>query len=488
MLADFEMGKTTDKAQLKQRIKACEEKIVLQQQKMRTAKLPVLVLIEGWGAAGKGSVLGEVINTIDPRFFKVWASAVPTEEERRKPFLWKYFIKTPEQGKFAFFDSGWVGQTVREQLDGKLDAAGLAARIAAINTFERQLADNGTLLVKCFLQITRREQEKRLDKLKKDKDTAWRVSEEDLRENRRYDEYAKAFDAVLSATGPAERPWQIIDATERGEAHLALMEQLTGAIDRALAAPKVAPPVVENRFPLLQMPHIMDVQLGQSLKRDEYEQRLQAAQQRLRELHNRLYRKRVPLILGYEGWDAAGKGGNIRRVAAALDPRGFEVLPIASPEPHELAHHYLWRFWERLPKDGHVAIFDRTWYGRVLVERVEGFAKPEEWQRAYNEINEFEAQLAEWGAVIRKFWLQIDPDTQLERFRERQIVPEKQWKITEEDWRNRDKWPQYETAVDAMLQKTSTTFAPWRIIESTDKKYARVRVLEEIIAALEDVL
>ena len=214
-------------------------------------------------------------------------------------------------------------------------------------------------------------------------------------------------------------------------------------------------------------------------------QELKKLQKRLGELHNRIYRKKIPVILCYEGWDAAGKGGNIRRIARPLDPRGFDVMPIASPEPRELNRQYLWRFWTRLPRSGHICIFDRTWYGRVMVERLEGFCTEKDWQRAYNEINEFERQLTDWGAVVLKFWIHIDQDTQLARFNDRQNTPEKQWKLTAEDWRNREKWPQYEAAIDEMLQKTSTDNAPWYIIESNDKKYARIKTLRIVVDALE---
>ena len=196
----------------------------------------------------------------------------------------------------------------------------------------------------------------------------------------------------------------------------------------------------------------------------------------------------MPLVLGFEGWDAAGKGGNIRRLAYPLDPRGFDVYPIASPEPHELSRHYLWRFYQRLPRTGHVAIFDRTWYGRVMVERIEGYCTENDWKRAYNEINEFEEDLYDWGAVVLKFWIHVDQDTQLQRFTERQENPDKRWKITDEDWRNREKWPQYEEAIGEMLEKTSTVYAPWHIIESRDKKYARVKVLRLTVEALEEAI
>ena len=233
---------------------------------------------------------------------------------------------------------------------------------------------------------------------------------------------------------------------------------------------------------------LSEVELDKEISEEEYKKELRHLQKKLNALHYRLYRKKIPVVIAYEGWDAAGKGGNIKRIAGALDPRGYEVHPIASPEPHEKARHYLWRFWTRLPKTGHIAIFDRTWYGRVMVERLEGFCSTNDWQRAYNEINEFEKELSQWGAVIIKFWVQIDKDTQLERFTERQNTPEKQWKITDEDWRNRDKWDQYEDAVNEMLQKTSTEYAPWHILESVDKKYARIKALKIVIEELEKAL
>ena len=243
--------------------------------------------------------------------------------------------------------------------------------------------------------------------------------------------------------------------------------------------------ILSPKFTLVEMPKLQDIDLNRTLSEETYKEQLKKQQAKLSVLHNKIYKKRIPVIVAYEGWDAAGKGGNIRRVAAALDPRGYEAIPIAAPTKDELAHHYLWRFWTRLPKTGHIAIFDRTWYGRVMVERLEGFCTSEEWHRAYQEINEFEKELYDWGAVIVKFWLHIDQDEQLRRFTERQNTPEKQWKITEEDWRNREKWPQYEVAVNDMLRYTSTDFAPWNIIESNDKKFARIKALRTLIHAIE---
>ena len=284
-------------------------------------------------------------------------------------------------------------------------------------------------------------------------------------------------------------PWYLIDSRDNKWAELQVLETLVSGIEVALQNSAHSVPLLQNIFPLVKMPKLTDIPLdGKEISDEDYKKELDELQDKLRDLHNRLYRKRVPVIITYEGWDAAGKGGNIKRITEALDPRGFEVHPIASPEPHEKARHYLWRFWTRLPKDGHIAIFDRTWYGRVMVERLEGFCTENDWKRAYNEMNEFEKELSDWGAVIIKFWVQIDKDTQLERFTDRQNNPEKRWKITDEDWRNREKWDLYEEAVDEMLQKTSTTYAPWHILESVDKKYARIKALKIIVNELEKAL
>ena len=391
-------------------------------------------------------------------------------------------------------------------------------RIESIRRFERQLTDNGYLVLKFFMQIDKDEQGKRMEKLLDKEDTKWRVTGADKWQHKHYKKWGKIYMRWqivpmkrrlrlrismmykrymmklmiclrMKDTNMSTSPWYIIDAEDKKWAELQVMDTLVSSIEVALQNQRHSVPILQNVFPLVKMPKLKDVELeGKTIDEEEYQKELKKLQSRLGELHNRLYRKRVPVIITYEGWDAAGKGGNIKRVTGALDPRGYEGQPIASPEPHEKARHYLWRFWTRLPKDGHIAIFDRTWYGRVMVERLEGFCSENDWKRAYNEINEFEKELHDWGAVIIKFWVQIDKDTQLERFTERQNNPEKQWKITDEDWRNREKWDQYEEAVNEMLKKTSTTFAPWHILESVDKKYARIKALKIIIKELEKAL
>ena len=476
----------SEKSAIKAEISALKSRLTIQQQQIKQAKLPVVVLIEGWGAAGKGSLISDIILNIDPRSFNVFSINPPTEEESRHPFLWRHFQKIPEAGQFVFFDSGWYGETVQNRMDDVLSGKEYRRRIQSINNFERQLSDNGYLVVKFFLHIPKKIQDERFEKLLSSKNTEWRVSKADKRENKHYEEYASAWDELMDKTDTAAAPWHIIDGSERAK-WLEVYRVLTKAIDAALAGERPACAPAEEKFPLLSMPLLCDVFLQQEVEEDDYRSRLKEAQSRLGDLHNRIYRQKIPVILVYEGWDAAGKGGNIKRVAAALDPRGYEVVPIASPDKHELSRHYLWRFWNHIPKTGHIAIFDRSWYGRVMVERIEGLCG-DAWKRAYREMNEFEKELSDWGAVILKFWLHIDKDTQLERFSDRQNTPEKRWKITDEDWRNREKWDRYEVAVNEMLQKTSTAYAPWHIIESTDKKYARLKVLGIVIDALEAAL
>lgn len=489
MLKNRILAEKPPEEELKIRLKAAREKLEIQQMQIKEHKLPVLVLMEGWGTSGKGSTVGQVIRNIDPRFFKVASLEKMREEDGRKPFLWRYFTEIPEAGKFVFMDSGWMDEVTRHRLQGTMDDETYDMRIASIRRFERQLTDNGYLVMKFFLHISEKEQRRRIHHLKGDIDTKWRVSDGDKWQNKNYEKCMDIYDRYLDATDSPAVPWYVIDASSRKWAELQVLETLTEGIEIAMQNRALAVPILQNVFPLKKMPKLAEISLAdKTIGDEEYRQELKRLQDHLRELHNRLYRKRVPVIIAYEGWDAAGKGGNIKRITEALDPRGFEVHPIASPEPHEKARHYLWRFFTRLPRTGHIAIFDRTWYGRVMVERLEGFCSENDWKRAYNEINEFEKELADWGAVIIKFWVQIDKDTQLERFTLRQNTPEKQWKITDEDWRNREKWDAYEGAIDEMIQKTSTTYAPWHILESVDKKYARIKALKIVIEELEKVL
>ena len=478
------MKKEKKENSVKSELRALREQLISLQQPIREAKLPIIVLVEGWAAAGKGSLINELISEIDPRFYNVTTPVLSPEAESRYPFLYPYAKAIPENGKIMFYNSGWMEDVVRKYLRREITAAEYKERVRAVNEFERQLRDGGYLILKLFLDLDRKEQGKRMEALRENYETAWRVTDDDLWQHREYDAFRAEYERFMEKTGKLVS-WHRLDGSDKRRAARDAMKLLVTQADAALAAGRYVGEPFQEKFPLREMPKLADVDLSPCMTEEDYKKELKQLQKRLGELHNRVYRKKIPVILCYEGWDAAGKGGNIRRIARPLDPRGFDVMPIASPEPHELNRQYLWRFWTRLPRSGHICIFDRTWYGRVMVERLEGFCTEQDWKRAYNEINEFERQLTDWGAVVLKFWIHIDQDTQLARFNDRQNTPEKQWKLTEEDWRNREKWPQYEQAIDEMLQKTSTENAPWFIIESNDKKYARIKTLRIVVNALE---
>lgn len=494
MLEKIDLNQSLSKEAYKQRTETLKTDLAGLQLKIKENGLPVIVLFEGWSAAGKGGFISDMILTVDPRYFTVHSIVAPTEEERRKPRLWRFWNKLPEKGQMGIFDRSWYQDVSIQRVEEVLEDEEVLRRMDSINTFERQLTADGCLIIKFFLHISQEEQRSRLEKLGSSKSTAWRVTEQDRKRNRQYALYYKAFDEMLEYTDTTNSPWHVIASHDRNFAMAEIYQVLVDTIQYALDHQKegrITPParfarvILPEKFPLAENPPLKEIDLHRSLGSEEYKEKLEKEQKTLKKLHNRLYLNKTPVVIVYEGWDAAGKGGNIRRVAAALDPRGYEVVPIAAPSSVERAHHYLWRFWNQLPKTGHIGMFDRSWYGRVMVERIEGFCTAEEWQRAYQEINEFEKELYDWGAVIVKFWLHIDQDEQLKRFEDRQNTPEKQWKITDEDWRNREKWPEYEEAVDEMILRTSTTYAPWHIIESQDKRYARVKAIKTLIKAIE---
>lgn len=477
-----------DDAEINEGIEAVKKRLMDVQIQVKEKKLPVMVVLDGWDAAGKGSVLGKVIKELDPRFFDVRTMDKPSEDELRRPFMYKYFSQIPEAGKFMFLEGSWMDELNTALLNGTISQEEYDRGCRSVECFERQLVDNGYLLIKFFFHISKKEQRKRMDVLLDDKNTSWRVNDKDKWQNKSYEKCLKQYDMFMQYSEGGRTPWNIIDAKHQKWAQLELMSVMLEEIDERLEAGIAEAKIPENQFKLKSMPMLSEIDPDKEMDVTEYRKELAKCQKKLAKLHNELYRKKIPVIIAYEGWDAAGKGGNIKRIAGALDPRGYDVHPIASPEPHEKSRHYLWRFWTRLPKTGHIAIFDRTWYGRVMVERLEGFCSRNDWQRAYNEINEFERELKDWGAVIIKFWVQIDKDTQLARFNDRENNPQKRWKITDEDWRNREKWDQYEDAVNEMIQKTSTDFAPWHILESNNKYYARIKALKIVIKELEKAL
>jgi polyphosphate:AMP phosphotransferase len=493
MLDQIDLKKTISKEEYKAQIKPLQESLTALDGPIKAAGLPVIILFEGWGAAGKGSVISRLILNFDPRWFTVVNTQPPTALERREPTMWRHWLTLPQAGQMSIMDRSWYQDVSVLRIEEEIDDMTNLRRMNEINSFERNLTDNGYLIVKCFLHITQKEQKARLEKLDGNRDTEWRVTPDDWRHCRQYGKYYEAFDQMLEYTNTPYAPWHVVsgmnDEVRTLEVFRVVQDAVQAALDRKKEkkpAGQAAPGVIQpGKYRFVAMPKLADVDLSKSLDDVKYKKELKKEQKCLADLHNRIYLKKIPVVIVYEGWDAAGKGGNIKRVSEALDPRGYEVVPIAAPNREEKGRHYLWRFWRNLPKDGHIAIFDRSWYGRVMVERIEGFCAEDDWRRAYREINEFERQLYDWGAIVIKFWLQIGQDEQLRRFTDRQNDPAKQWKITDEDWRNREKWPQYETAVNEMMQYTSTDFAPWHIIEGNDKKYARVRTLKIINRMIE---
>ena len=516
MLEKVDLTKKISKEEYKEKMPQLESKLGRLQRECKALGIPVLIVFEGFGAAGKGLQIGHLIQSMDPRGFEVHPVKNETEEERMHPFMWRFWTKTPARGRIAIFDGSWYRKVLIDRFEKRTKAKDLPAAFHSINSFEQQLADDGNLIIKLFLDIDKKEQKKRFDKLAKNKETAWRVSQGDRERNAHYDEYAALMEDMLFNTDTDYAPWTIVESMDRRFATLKIyttvikamadqiekvqQQNIAKAVEKADKAE--AEGVVRKKetngdeieeiareadaqMKDLQVSILSKADLSLSYTREEYKEKLDKLQKKMDKLHGELYRRRIPVVLGFEGWDAGGKGGAIKRLTAKMDARGYVVNPTASPNDIEKAHHYLWRFWRAMPKDGHVAIFDRTWYGRVMVERIEGFCTTEEWKRAYKEINDMEKDLYNAGAIVIKFWMHIDKDEQERRFKERQENPEKQWKITDEDWRNREKWDQYEDAVNEMLMRTSTDYAPWVVVEGNSKYYARVKVLQTVVDVIE---
>jgi len=492
MLDKVDLNRKLPREEYKAVMRGLENRLGQLQREARGLGIPVIIVFEGWDAAGKGTMINRLLISLDPRGFTVHPVNPPNEEELFRPFLWRFWIRTPAKGRIAIFDRSWYGRVLVARIEKIVKPRVWKRAFDEIRSFERQLSDDGAVIIKFFLHISRDEQKKRFKKLQKNKATAWKVTEDDWRSHRAYDSYLAAIEEMLERTDTKYAPWTIVEAHDRRYASVKVFKTVISRIENKLKTStqedKDDTGPVKKQSEILVTSTLEQTDLSLSMNREEYEQALDKYQKRVRELEHEAYVKRVPVVIVYEGWDAAGKGGNIRRLVQKMDPRGYEVIPVAVPNDIEKAHHYLWRFWVQVPKAGHIAIFDRSWYGRVLVERVEGFASEDEWKRAFHEINEMEEQWTNFGAVLLKFWLHIGKEEQLNRFEKRQKNDYKKWKITEEDWRNREKWDRYLQAVDEMLLRTSTSYAPWYVVESNSKLYARIKVLKLFVKNLEQKL
>jgi AMP-polyphosphate phosphotransferase len=489
MLDTLDLGASLGRTAYEKAFWPLRDRLALLQREVYESGLPVIVLFEGFAAAGKGDTIEKLVGRIDPRGYAVHVTGAPGEEDRAYPFLRRFWTKLPAKGEMAIFDGSWYRRVLAERVEGEVPRRRWKTAYDEINQHERTLCDDGVLMVKLFLHVSRAEQRRRLEKMERNRYQAWQVTKRDWRANRRYPAYLEAAEEMLERTHTAWAPWTPVAATDRRWRRVKVFEAVAAALRRALDERRRRPPAASRRPRPARAPGgptvLDDVDLARRLSPARYQAELEALQGRLRELQLLCWKRQVPVVVAYEGWDAAGKGGNIRRLIGALDPRGYTVVPIAAPQGDEATHHYLWRFWKRVPRAGHLAIFDRTWYGRVLVERVEGFCSEAEWRRAYQEINEFERSLHQGGAVLAKFWLHISKQMQLRRFRERERVAQKRYKITPEDWRNREKWGLYRAAVHDMITQTSTTHAPWTIVEAEDKGWARIRTMRTLVGAIE---
>ena len=453
------------------------------QRRIREAAIPVIVVFEGWPACGVGTAITRLLAPLDPRGYKVRMFNDPSRDESLRPPFWRFWLALPPRGAFSIYDRSWY-QLVP---DSKTEEESWYERI---RLFERNLIDDGAVLVKYWLHISQKEQAKRFRKLEKDPAIAWVVTEADWQRNRKYGKALQRVERMLQATSTDTAPWTPVPSHDPRYMNLCIARTLADELEKKLDRKPSASKTEANKTAASRRRKgpLDAVDLSRSLERETYEETLPRLQKELLRLEHLLHPRRIPVVIVYEGWDASGKGGNIKRLVTGLDNRGFQVIPVGAPEGEEKTHHYLWRFWRDLPKAGHITVFDRSWYGRVLVERVEGFANPEEWRRAYREINDFEAELAAFGTVLVKFWIHISKEEQIKRFKLREESPYKSWKITQEDWRNRNRWDDYYAAVSDMIERTSTAHAPWTIVEGDNKLYARIKTLKTVIAAVSRVV
>ncbi|TAN47407.1 MAG: polyphosphate:AMP phosphotransferase [Methylococcaceae bacterium] len=491
MFESAELGHKIDKATYDQEVPALREALLRAQYELiEKARFPVLILVGGVDGAGKSETVNLLNEWMDPRHIQTHGMGEPTQEELQRPYMWRFWRVLPPKGKIGILFGSWYTQPIVNRVLGSSKAVELDQHMEAVVRFEKMLADEGALILKFWMHLSKPQQLKRLTALEKHQATRWRVTEEDWRRFKMYDKFRKASERALRRTSTAEAPWLVVEGNDPRYRSLTVGKSLLQAL-RAFLDNKTPPrhPLAPPLAPAIDSLHLLKtLDLSLALPKKTYEKELEKYQGRLNMLTREAGFKNVSVMAVFEGNDAAGKGGAIRRVTGALDARRYQIIPIAAPTEEERAQPYLWRFWRHVPAHGRFVIFDRSWYGRVLVERVEGYCSEYDWMRAYAEIVDFEEQLAHNGAVLAKFWLSISKEEQLKRFQEREQIAFKQFKLTEEDWRNREKWEAYEAAVCDMVERTSTRYAPWSLVEANDKYYARVKILKTLCEQIERAL
>lgn len=459
------------------------------QRACRAAGIPILILFEGWRGAKRNVIINHMMQQMDARGFRVYSASKMADEELDQPFFEPFWRQLPAKGSIAVYHRSWYYLKNEYTFDhDEEQVKNINTTYEHINAFEKQLTDDNYVILKFFVHISEKQLKENIKEATKTYGKGWNKSSAGDDDFVDYQRYSEIYEKMFIDTDKPNAPWHLIAGDDTRFAEVSIFDIIVQRLEGALAEAEARKQAVEQDVKTLKNESydaLSKVDLSKSISKAEYKEKLEKYQEKLNILQYEMYKKGIPAVFGFEGWDAGGKGGAIRRLTAALDPLAYQVNPVASPNVVERMFHYLWRFWIHFPKRGEIAIFDRTWYGRVMVERIEGFAKQKEWSRAYAEINEMEAQWAEYGAVIAKFWLQIDKDEQYKRFKEREKNPDKEWKITDEDWRNREKWDAYEEAVNEMLIRTSTDHAPWIIVEGNDKYYARLKVLKTVIEMIE---
>ncbi len=489
MLDTLDLSLQLDKDTYRSQLEDLMRQLRSLQQSCWEEKLPIIIVLEGWAAAGKGTLLKKMINYMDPRGFTVHPIFQATEQERLYPFLWRFWQRLPPRGSLGFFYHSWYTSILEDRLFNRVTPSNVPLYMRDINAFERQLVEDGAAIAKFWIHLSRKELKKRLKNYESDELESWRVRPEDWQQEKRYGEYSSLAEEMFAYTSSGPAPWVLVEGDCERWARVKVLSQLVATIVQALdnlKLPKSDIHAVPPQTTLLptEPDFLGKVDLSQNLDKEDYQQQLREAQVELRRLQVKIFQHKIPVVMLFEGWDAAGKGGAIKRLTDTLDPRSYKVNAFAAPTKEEYRYHYLWRFWRRIPYGGSIGIFDRSWYGRVMVERIEGFADETEWRRAYKEINEFEAQLTTEGCVVVKFFLHISPEEQLQRFQEREKNSFKSYKLTDEDWRNRDKWDLYYVAINQMIARTSTPLAAWTVVPANDKYYARVKVINTVIDAV----
>ena len=505
MFQTAELGQKVSKNEYKQKeLQLWENLLALQQRLRKEGNFPVIVDFAGVRGAGKGTSVNLFNRWMDARWIVTHAYTEPSDEESERPTFWRFWRHLPPKGQIGLFMSGRYSRPLLDFVYGKSTEIDFMHSLDRINNFEKALADDGALVLKFWMHISRDVQKSRLESLENDPLRSWRMLPEDWEHWKLYDKFIEAAERIISYTNTGHAPWEIIEGENFNYRSLKVGELFQHTLERHLMSEQYRQKyLAEMRVQFqdreveeeeengngVKTKTIMDrLDLSLSLDKKEYRKELAFYQARLAGLQQLAARQKVSTTLVFEGPDASGKGGAVRQITGALDARFYKVYPFSAPTDIENAHHYLWRFWNCVPRAGKMTIFDRSWYGRVLVERIEHFAGDDEWRRAFGEINDFEDQLIEHGVILLKFWMHISKDEQLRRFKAREETPHKRWKLCDEDWRNRERWDEYALAAHEMIQQTSVRKSPWVLVENENKPYGRIKVLKAVCDAMENAL